>query len=52
MKDDEGGVTNNKILINNNNDDDDDSDFYFDYEEDAIQWRGRMIQEVHNVKNS
>jgi hypothetical protein len=25
---------------------------HFDYEEDAIQWRGRMIQEVHSVKNS
>ncbi len=25
---------------------------HFDYEEDAIQWQSRMIQEVHNVKNS
>ena len=25
---------------------------HFDYEEDAIQWQNRMIQEVNNVKNS
>lgn len=25
---------------------------HFDYEEDAVQWKDRMKQEVHNAKNS
>jgi len=25
---------------------------HFDYEEDAIQWRDQMTQEIFNVKNS
>ena len=32
--------------------DDEELSPHFDYEEDAIQWQNRMIQEVNNVKNS